>query len=201
MSVFDGEAARPTLLIRGLLGLASRSSAGGRAVEQHTEVFVGIDVVKLRNAIAVADGERGGDPTPKRHLLRVRARLRGASTGALPPSRSLANSFVIVSSCSSARSACPPMSSMTTAKFSFPNAFVPRSPRTSVKSPRSTNNSGTQRIGAQRGDETEQSSDEHRTTSRLTIEDGHTVSRSLRRTGGRSRAGSDPPVFSQGRRP
>ena len=30
-------------------------------MEQHTEVFVGIDVAKLRNAIAVADGERGGE--------------------------------------------------------------------------------------------------------------------------------------------
>lgn len=27
----------------------------------HTEVFVGIDVAKSRNAIAVADGERGGE--------------------------------------------------------------------------------------------------------------------------------------------
>lgn len=30
-------------------------------MEQYTEVFVGIDVAKLRNAIAVADGERGGE--------------------------------------------------------------------------------------------------------------------------------------------
>jgi transposase len=36
-------------------------TAGGRAVEQSTEVFVGIDVSKTRNAIAVADGERGGE--------------------------------------------------------------------------------------------------------------------------------------------
>jgi transposase len=28
---------------------------------QHTEVFVGIDVAKARNAIAVADGGRGGE--------------------------------------------------------------------------------------------------------------------------------------------
>jgi hypothetical protein len=35
--------------------------AGGRAVEHSTEVFVGIDVAKARNAIAVADGERGGE--------------------------------------------------------------------------------------------------------------------------------------------
>jgi transposase len=30
-------------------------------VDHHTEVFVGIDVAKARNAIAVADGERGGE--------------------------------------------------------------------------------------------------------------------------------------------
>jgi transposase len=30
-------------------------------MEQHTEVFVGIDVAKARNAIAIADGERGGE--------------------------------------------------------------------------------------------------------------------------------------------
>jgi len=30
-------------------------------MEHSTEVFVGIDVPKLRNAIAAADGERGGE--------------------------------------------------------------------------------------------------------------------------------------------
>jgi hypothetical protein len=30
-------------------------------VERYTEVFVGIDVAKARNAIAVADGARGGE--------------------------------------------------------------------------------------------------------------------------------------------
>jgi transposase len=35
--------------------------AGGQAVEHSTEVFVGIDVSKTRNAIAVADEERGGE--------------------------------------------------------------------------------------------------------------------------------------------
>lgn len=30
-------------------------------MEQHTEVFVGIDVAKLRNAVAVADGGRVGE--------------------------------------------------------------------------------------------------------------------------------------------
>jgi transposase len=36
-------------------------TAGGRAVEHCSDVFVGIDVAKARNAIAVADGERGGE--------------------------------------------------------------------------------------------------------------------------------------------
>ena len=30
-------------------------------MEQSTEVFVGIDVAKARNAVAVADGERNGE--------------------------------------------------------------------------------------------------------------------------------------------
>ena len=62
MSVSEAEAARPTLRLRGLLGVAEPILiAGGRAVEHYTEVFVGIDVAKARNAIAVADGERGGE--------------------------------------------------------------------------------------------------------------------------------------------
>jgi transposase len=36
-------------------------TAGGRAVEHHREVFVGIDVAKLKNAIAFAEGVRGGE--------------------------------------------------------------------------------------------------------------------------------------------
>src|SRR4051794_32196778 len=56
------EVARPTLRLRGLLGWAEPILiAGGRAMEQCSEVFVGIDVAKMRNAIAVADGERGGE--------------------------------------------------------------------------------------------------------------------------------------------
>jgi transposase len=35
--------------------------AGGRAMGDNTAIFVGIDVAKLRNAIAIADGERGGE--------------------------------------------------------------------------------------------------------------------------------------------
>ena len=30
-------------------------------MEHYSEIFVGIDVAKTRNAIAVADGERGGE--------------------------------------------------------------------------------------------------------------------------------------------
>jgi transposase len=36
-------------------------TAGGRAMGDDTEIFVGIDVAKVRNAIAIADGERGGE--------------------------------------------------------------------------------------------------------------------------------------------
>src|SRR3954464_15399741 len=36
-------------------------SAGGRTVEQHTEVFVGLDVAKARHAVAVAEDGRQGE--------------------------------------------------------------------------------------------------------------------------------------------
>src|ERR1700693_1547960 len=62
MSVPGAEVARPILLERGLLGWAEPILiAGGRAVDHSTEVFVGIDVAKVRNAVAIADGERGGE--------------------------------------------------------------------------------------------------------------------------------------------
>jgi transposase len=35
--------------------------AGGRAMGDVADIFVGIDVAKVRNAIAIADGERGGE--------------------------------------------------------------------------------------------------------------------------------------------
>lgn len=57
MSALWLRVARPTLWWRGLLGEAEPILiAGGRAVEHSTEVFVGIDVAKARNAVAVADG-------------------------------------------------------------------------------------------------------------------------------------------------
>ena len=57
-----GEVARPTLRFRGLLGLAEPILiAGGRAVADYREAFVGIDVAKLRNAIAIADAGRDGE--------------------------------------------------------------------------------------------------------------------------------------------
>src|SRR6186713_2295433 len=80
------EVVRPTLVIRGLLGWAEPIlTRGGRTVGHPTEVFIGIDVAKARNAIAVADGERGGevrfvgevDASPdamKRILLRIAAK-------------------------------------------------------------------------------------------------------------------------------
>ena len=56
------EVARPTLGVRGLLGLAEPILiTGGRAVADYREAFVGIDVAKLRNAIAVADAGREGE--------------------------------------------------------------------------------------------------------------------------------------------
>lgn len=62
MSASAPEVARPTLRGRGLLGWAEPILiAGERAVDHHAEVFVGIDVAKPRNAIAIADGERGGE--------------------------------------------------------------------------------------------------------------------------------------------
>src|SRR5687768_1661623 len=62
MSASEAEVARPTLRPRGLLGVAEPIlTAGGRAVGQHTEAFVGIDAAKARNAIAVAEGGRGGE--------------------------------------------------------------------------------------------------------------------------------------------
>jgi len=36
-------------------------TAGGQAMGRNTAIFVGIDVAKVRNAIAIADGERGGE--------------------------------------------------------------------------------------------------------------------------------------------
>ena len=53
------EVARPNLLERGLLGMAEPILiAGGRAMDHSTEVFIGIDVAKARNAVAIAEGER-----------------------------------------------------------------------------------------------------------------------------------------------
>jgi hypothetical protein len=62
MSVFVPEAARPTLLFRGLLGRAEPILiTGGRAVADYREAFVGIDVAKLKSAIAVAESGREGE--------------------------------------------------------------------------------------------------------------------------------------------
>jgi len=33
---------------------------GGRAVDEHSEIYVGLDVAIARHAVAVADGERSG---------------------------------------------------------------------------------------------------------------------------------------------
>src|SRR5262245_44773695 len=50
------------MLRRGLPGWTGQSlKQGGRVVGHHTEGFVGIDTSKSRNAIAIADGGRGGE--------------------------------------------------------------------------------------------------------------------------------------------
>lgn len=62
MSASDGEVARPTLRVRGLLGQAEPILiTAGRAVADYREAFVGIDVAKLRNALAIADAGREGE--------------------------------------------------------------------------------------------------------------------------------------------
>src|SRR5437879_3173563 len=50
------------MLRRGLPEWTGQSlKQGGRVVGHNTEAFVGIDTSKLRNAIAIADGGRGGE--------------------------------------------------------------------------------------------------------------------------------------------
>jgi transposase len=62
MSASVGEAARPTLRVRGLLGRAEPILAtGGRAGVDHREAFVGIDVARLKNATAIAEAGREGE--------------------------------------------------------------------------------------------------------------------------------------------
>src|SRR5499426_1924795 len=48
--------------LRGLPGWAGQSlKQGGRVVSDHTEAFVAFDTSKLRNAVAIAEGGRGGE--------------------------------------------------------------------------------------------------------------------------------------------
>ncbi|MCA0029139.1 MULTISPECIES: IS110 family transposase [unclassified Mesorhizobium] len=62
MSASAGEVAHPTLRVRGLLGRSEPILiTGGRAVADYREAFVGIDVAKLRNAIAIAEAGREGE--------------------------------------------------------------------------------------------------------------------------------------------
>src|SRR5215469_14835396 len=50
------------MLRRGLPGSAGQSlKQGGRVVGHHSEAFIGIDTSKLRNAVAIAEGGRGGE--------------------------------------------------------------------------------------------------------------------------------------------
>jgi transposase len=43
------------------MGRAEPKRTGGRAMKKYGEVFVGIDTAKARNAVAVAEGSRGGE--------------------------------------------------------------------------------------------------------------------------------------------
>ncbi|TJV90163.1 MAG: IS110 family transposase [Mesorhizobium sp.] len=62
MSASADEVARPTLRVRGLLGRAEPIlTTGGRAVADYREAFVGIDIAKLKNAIAIAEAGREGE--------------------------------------------------------------------------------------------------------------------------------------------
>lgn len=62
MSASAGEVACPTLRVRELLGRTEPILAtGGRAVADYREAFVGIDIAKLKNAIAVAEAGRQGE--------------------------------------------------------------------------------------------------------------------------------------------
>jgi hypothetical protein len=50
------------MLRRGFPGWTGQSlKQGGRVVGHHTEAFVGIETSKLRNAVTIADGGRGGE--------------------------------------------------------------------------------------------------------------------------------------------
>ena len=42
-------------------GFKAKVALAATAMGDDTEIFVGIDVAKVRNAIAIADGERGGE--------------------------------------------------------------------------------------------------------------------------------------------
>lgn len=62
MSASADEVARPTLRVRGLLGRTEPILiTGGRAVADYREAFVGIDVAKRRNAIAIVEAGREGE--------------------------------------------------------------------------------------------------------------------------------------------
>lgn len=61
MSASSGEVARPTLRVRGLLGRTEPILIRRRAVADYREAFVGIDVAKLKNTIAIAETGREGE--------------------------------------------------------------------------------------------------------------------------------------------
>ena len=54
---------------------------GGRAVDEHSEIYVGLDVAKARHAVAVADGERQGEVRYLARSMPIRPRSDGWSPG------------------------------------------------------------------------------------------------------------------------
>lgn len=107
------EVARPNLPERGLLGVAEPILiAGGRAVGYSIVVFIGIDVAKARNAVAIADGERGGEvrylgevdasEESMRRLIKRLAAKKSGCISAMRPARP-----AMATTASSPRSATP----------------------------------------------------------------------------------------------
>src|SRR4051795_11334926 len=82
---------------------------GGRSMAETTEAFVGIDVAKLRNAVAVADAGRDGevrfhgevDASPE-SMRRLAAELGRASTSGCTPATGPARPATGCTGCSPA---------------------------------------------------------------------------------------------------
>src|SRR5260221_112852 len=84
------------MLRRGLPGLAGQSlKQGGRVVDHDSGAFVGIDTSKLRNAVAVAEGGRGGDVRYLGEAMRDLSRAREAARKDLKGKCQQVSSFML----------------------------------------------------------------------------------------------------------